>query len=124
MTGLDNLGEFLNENKNLAKEYVETRVEIYKLRFIRSFARITGSLVWILISLFLFSLLAIFIGLVTGFWLSQLTGSYIKGFGLTILIMVIIIILLTALRKILFINPIIKICVRKMYDESFEKGIK
>lgn len=124
MTGLDNLGEFLNENKKLAKEYVETRVEIYKLRFIRSFARITGSLVWILISLFLFSLLAIFIGLVTGFWLSQLTGSYIKGFGLTILIMVIIIILLTALRKILFINPIIKICVRKMYDESFEKGIK
>ena len=124
MTGLDNLGEFLNENKKLAKEYVETRVEIYKLRFIRSFARVTGSLVWILISLFLFSLLAIFIGLVTGFWLSQLTGSYIKGFGLTILIMVIIIILLTALRKILFINPIIKICVRKMYDESFEKGIK
>ena len=121
MAALDNLGEFIKENKNLAKEYVETRIELYKLRVIRIFAKIAGSLIWIIISLILLSLLVIFMGLVTGFWLSELTGSYTKGFGLTALLVMALILILTTLRKALFIDPIIKICIRKMYDEPTEE---
>ena len=122
MAALDNLGEFIKENKNLAKEYVETRIELYKLRVIRIFAKIAGSLIWIIISLILLSLLVIFMGLVTGFWLSELTGSYTKGFGLTALLVMALILILTTLRKALFIDPIIKICIRKMYDEPTEES--
>ena len=123
MPEIDNLGEFFKENKNLVREYLETQLEIYKLRFIRSLAKTVGSFIWIMISLFLLSLLVLFAGLVTGFWLSELLDSYTQGFGITTLIMLVIILLVAALRKSLFVNPIIKLFIRKMHTESDERVI-
>ena len=123
MPEIDNLGEFFKENKNLVREYLETQLEIYKLRFIRSLAKTVDSFIWIMISLFLLSLLALFAGLVTGFWLSELLDSYTQGFGITTLIMLVIILLVAALRKSLFVNPIIKLFIRKMHTESDERVI-
>jgi hypothetical protein len=62
-------------------------------------------------------LLAIFLELVTGFWLSAVTGSYTRGFGLATLIIVVVILLLAALRKVLFVNPIIRAIIRKTGTE-------
>ena len=38
----DNLGSFFAENKTLLKEYLETRLEIYRLQSLRLFARSAG----------------------------------------------------------------------------------
>jgi hypothetical protein len=43
-----------------------------------------------------------------GLWLSDITGSYIAGFGITTGIILLLIILLTLFRKAFFVNPIIK----------------
>ncbi len=109
----ENIGSFLNENRKLVLEYLETRAEIYKLRLIRVFSKLGGYFAWIIISLFLLSLFAIFLGLTTGFWLSELTGSYTKGFGLTALIILVLIMLMAVLRKVLFVNPLIRAIIRK-----------
>ena len=118
MTESDNLASFLKENKKLLRAYLETRLEIYKLKMIGVFSRSVGSILWIIISLFLGFLLMVFAGLVTGFWLSDLTGSYVAGFGYTTLIMLGIIILLGLLRKVLFINPIIRKVINRMDEGS------
>ena len=117
----NNMSDFLNENKKLVKEYLEARIEIYKLRFIYSFARVAGSLLWIIICLFLMFLLILFLGLVVGFWLSELTGSYTKGFALATLVMLFIIVVAAAMRNVLFIDPIIKKCIHKIRDEPIKK---
>jgi hypothetical protein len=118
MADTENLGSFFKENKNLVKEYFDTRLEIYKLKLIRIFSKSAGNLIWIIISLFLILLFAVFLALVGGFWLSDLTGSYIKGFGIITLIILLKIVLLTLFRKTLFINPIIRLIVSKAADEE------
>lgn len=117
----DNLGSFIKENKKLVQEWIDTRLEIYKLRFISIFSKSAGYLIWVLVSLFLSSLLIIFLGLTTGFWLSEITGSYAAGFGLTSLILLFMIILIYLLRKALFINPIIKKIISKADEETETK---
>lgn len=108
MPDAENLQSFLKENKDLVKDYFEVRLTIYRLKIIRNLSKAAGYFVWIIISLFLLFLLMTFIGLVLGFWLTDLTGSYVKGFGLSTLILLLIITLMALLRNSLFVNPLIK----------------
>lgn len=122
MPETENLGSFFKENKKLAKEWLDTRLEIYKLKLVRIFSKSAGYFIWIIISLFLLSLFIIFLGLTTGFWLSEIMDSYAKGFGLTALIILAVIILLTFLRKVLFVNPIIRGIINRADEETETKS--
>lgn len=108
MRSKDSFHSFFQENKDLAKEYFNVRLEIYRLSLIRSLSRSTGYLIWVIISIVLIALFIVFAGIVTGLWLSELTGSYLKGFGWTTLLIVAVTGILALLRKRLFINPIIR----------------
>jgi hypothetical protein len=116
----ENLGSFLRDNRKLVKDYLDTTLEIFKLKLIRIFSKSTGYLIWVIISLFLFFLLMTFIGLVIGFWLTNITGSYIRGFGYTSLIMLGIILLLALFRKPLFVNPFIRMMIRRTTENNDE----
>lgn len=119
----ENLGSFLKENKELIKEYIDTRLEIFKLTMIRLFSKSAGYLIWVIISSFLFFLLMTFTGLVIGFWLTRVTGSYVEGFGYTTLIMLAAIILIALFRKALFINPIIRVMIRRSTENNHETNV-
>src|SRR6476660_3749413 len=118
MPETENLGSFFKESKKLVKEYLNTRQEVYKLKLIRILSTSAGNFIWIIISLFLLLLFVIFLGLVGGFWLSDLTGSYVKGFGVITLVILLKIVLLTVFRKVLFINPIIRNIINWSTDEE------
>ena len=115
----DNLGSFFKDSKPLFKEYIETRLELFRLQAIRIVSQSTGYLVWILISLFLLFLIMIFSGIVLGCWLSIVVNSYVLGFGLTTLLLVVIFILLAVFRKKLFVRPVIQAIIKKTND-SFD----
>lgn len=113
----DNLGDFFRENKELLKVYVETKSEIFRLQAIRIFSKSMGLLAWMVIAAFLAFLILIFAGLVLGFWLSDLTQSYVKGFGITTGILVLFFIALAVFREKLFVNPIIKNIIVRAREE-------
>jgi hypothetical protein len=120
------LGSFFKENKRLVKEYLETRLEIYRLQLIRFFSRFAGNLIWIIISLFFFFLLMIFLGIVLSLWLSRVTGSYIAGFGSTTAFFFLLIVIITLFRKPFFISPIIRKMIRlthKIEKETNDPGL-
>ena len=114
----DNLGSFFAENKTLLKEYLETRLEIYRLQSLRLFARSAGLLVWVLLSLFLAFLFLLFGGMMLGFWFSDLFHSHVKGFGLVTLLVLLVFILLTIFRRVLFVEPVIQSVIQKSKDEE------
>lgn len=114
----ENLGAFLQTNKTLVKEYLETRIEIYRLQGVKASSKAIGYLIWLQVSLFLIFLVIIFLGLVLGFWFSELSGSLILGFGLTSLILVFFVILLVIFRKTLFINPVVKKMINQLHEED------
>lgn len=121
MPQTEDLGSFFQETKNLTKEYVETRIEIYRLMLIRAVSRSAGYIIWVIVAFVLLTLLLTFFGLTTGFWLSEVTGSHIKGFGITALLIVAVIIIVALLRKRLFVNPIVRNMIHKIHDDEKEK---
>ena len=120
MSQTDNLGSFFKESKPLLREYIETRLELYRLQAIRLISQSAGYLIWILISLFLLLLIMIFSGVALAFWISGLTHSYVLGFGLTTLLLILVFILMAVFRNALFIHPVIQAIIRNIND-SFEK---
>ncbi|HTS44287.1 MAG TPA: hypothetical protein VMH01_07805 [Puia sp.] len=120
MSQTDNLGSFFKESKPLLREYIETRLELYRLQAIRLISQSAGYLIWILISLFLLLLIMIFSGVALGFWISNLTHSYVRGFGLTTLLLILVFVLLAVFRNALFVHPVIQSIIRRI-NESFEK---
>ena len=117
MSQPDNLGSFFSENKALLKEYLETRMEIYRLQSLRIFSKSAGYFAWIIISLFLAFLILLFSGMVIGFWFSSLLHSYVKGFGLITLLLTGVFILMAVFKKSLFVNPVIQSVIQRSRDD-------
>jgi type IV secretory pathway TrbL component len=117
----ESLGSFLNTNKRLAKEYLETRLEIFRLSAVRMASRSAGFFVWVIISLFLIFLIVLFTGVTVGFWLSELTGSFILGFGLVALALFLLFVILTVFRKKLFLDPLMQIILDRSSEEIHEE---
>jgi len=120
MSQPDNLGSFISENKALLKEYLETRMEIYRLQSLRIFSKSAGYFAWIMVSLFLVFLIVLFSGAVIGFWFSNLLHSYVKGFGLVVLLILLVFVLLAIFRKALFVDPVIQAIITRSKDEEEE----
>ncbi|MBY0535733.1 MAG: hypothetical protein K2P88_07785 [Chitinophagaceae bacterium] len=116
MSQPENLGSFFKQVQELLMDYVNTRLETAQLKAVRSISQILGTLIWIIISLFLVFLVIIFVGLVVGFWFTQITGSYIAGFAIATGFIVLLLILATLLRKVLFINPLIRLFLQKSQE--------
>jgi hypothetical protein len=102
----------------LLRDYADTRVSLVKLQFIRNAALVTGSFMWMLLTIVLVSVLFIFLGIVIGFWFSQLTGSYVTGFLLASALVLLLIVILAVGRRIFFINPVTRLFIRKMFMEE------
>ncbi len=76
-----------------------------------------GLLAWMVIAAFIAFLVLIFAGLVLGFWLSDLTQSYVKGFGITTIILIVLFVVIALLREKLFVNPIIRSIIIRAREE-------
>ena len=118
----DNLGSFISENKAVLKEYMETRMEIYRLQSLRIFSKSAGYFAWIIVSLFLAFLILIFGGLMLGYWFSSMLGSYVKGFGLMTLLLVVLFVLLALFRKSLFVDPVVQSIIQRSREEEVNDG--
>ena len=117
----DNLGSFISENKTVLKEYLETRMEIYRLQSLRIFSKSAGYFAWILVSLFLVFLIVIFGGLMLGYWFSSMLGSYTKGFGLITLLLIVVFVLLALFRKSLFVDPVVQSIIQRSREEETQE---
>jgi len=123
MTPSEDMGSFLKDNKQLLVEYLETKIEIARLKGIKAFSKSAGFLIWILIFLLLVGLVSAFAALVFALWMSKLTGSLIMGFGITTLVMILKLVLLTVFRDTLFVNPIIRFVIRNSNSVTLSAGI-
>jgi hypothetical protein len=118
MSKPEDLGSFITESRDLITDYFETRLEVYRLQAIKAFSKTVGLIIWAILAMFLLFLVIIFAGLVLGFWLSELLNSQVYGFGLTTLILIGVIALLTVFRRQLFINPIIRGIIKQTQSDE------
>jgi len=103
---------------DLLKDYAETRISVFKLQFIRGAARMTGYFAWLIIILVLVTLLLVMLGIVSGFWFSTMTGSYISGFAITGGIILLLIIVMMLAGRSLFVGPVIRAMISRMVNDE------
>ena len=120
MSQPDNLGSFFAQNKTLLKEYLETRLEIYRLQSIRLFAKSAGYFAWVILSLFLGFLFLLFGLMMLAFWFSGLFHSYTKGFGLVTFLIMLVFVLIAIFRRALFVEPVTHSIIQRSREESEE----
>ena len=110
--------EFLLSNKKLLQEYVELRIDIFKMELLCTNAKTSGIIVWLVVSLFMLFLILLFAGFTLSFWLADLLHSNTAGFAVTTGILVLFTLLITLFRKAIFINPVIRIILKQNSDEK------
>jgi hypothetical protein len=120
MENTPGIWQFLEENKKTLQEYVELKIELFNLKFIRKSSSIGGIIIWLVILAFLTLLILFFSGITLGLWLSSIFNNYVLGFAATTGILIVITFVLILARKQLFINPIIRIMVREQTREHEE----
>lgn len=110
------------------QEYVETQLELFKLKAIAKSARIAGALVLDSTKLLLSLIIVFFLSLALGFFLGELFGSYALGFLLTGLLFILVLVIvkvketkLEAKFADLFISRILS---RWNEDEDLDEKIK
>ena len=113
---------FYEENKKLVSEYLETRLEIFRLKSVKVLSKMLSILLLIFITSFMLLFFMLFLVTSFSWYLSDLLGSAALGFlcgGFLFLLITIICILL---RKPLFVNPFIRLFLRaSLQDDKDEE---
>lgn len=87
------------------RRLVEKEWELVKLKSVLTLSRlIANAYAFIFLAIFI-NITLVLVGLFIGFWLTEVTGSFTQGFGLTAAIFVLVSILLLIFRKALLVNP-------------------
>jgi len=103
--------DYIKESKALFQRYVETRIEILRLKLVRSTSKAIGSLIWLIVLLFLLFLFLIFTGLTIGFLFAEITESNVLGFLIATGFILLFALLISLFRKRLFIDPVVRLLI-------------
>lgn len=111
----EDMQQFAENIKELVQEYIFLQKQTVRLTLIQYLAKMGGVMMDGVVGFVLICMVLQFGAITAGFWLSQLTGSYVKGFGLLTLILLAVAIILHLCRKILFVNPVLHRLVKKLH---------
>lgn len=113
-------GEYFNNLKKEVVDYLNLRIELFKISSYEKIAKVAASLLTGLILVILLFFAIVFGSLMAGFYFSKLTGSYSIGFAIITGFYFLLFLIIAAFRKQLF-N---KLIVNKMIEILFENDDK
>ncbi|NIG52374.1 hypothetical protein [Chitinophaga sp. Cy-1792] len=113
----ENFSDYFKQTGKVAKDYLETRLDILKLQAAGKLSKALGLFFSVLMAFLLFFFVIVFLGMLVAFWIGEKTGSFTIGFtcasGLFILLFVAIILF----RKQLIERPLSKLLITVLIDE-------
>jgi len=118
MASTEDIGGFLQENKEMIRDYVDTRAELFKLQAVRMAARTVSMLAVVGIVAMLALFVVLFLGMSLSFWLSAVLNNQVAGFAITGGLFVLLLAIVILLRKPLFLNPLVKAIIRETLSEG------
>lgn len=113
-----------SESFSKAKEYVDTQLELLRLKAISRSSRIGATIILDMTRVLLVLLIVFFMSLALGFFLAELLGSYALGFLATGAIFLVILLIVNSMSVSLerkFMGIIVERIFSKMHDESYMK---
>jgi hypothetical protein len=117
MTDKETFSGFIRENRALLKEYLELRMDLFKLQGVRMISRSFSVLVVAVIVALMGLFVLLFLGIAFAWWIAGLTGSNIVGFASAGGLFMLLLILVIVLRRPLFQNPLIRLFIEESVSD-------
>ncbi|WP_298737305.1 phage holin family protein [uncultured Chitinophaga sp.] len=112
----ENFSNYFNQTGKVAREYLETRVDLIKLQAAGKLSKALGLFFSIMMAFLLFFFVVVFLGMVVGFWIGEMTGSYTIGFSCAAGLFVVLLLLILIFRKSLIQRPLSNMLVAEMLE--------
>lgn len=113
----DNFSKYFNQTGKVAKEYLETRLDLIKLQAAGKLSKALGLFFSLILAFLLFFFVVVFLGMVLGFWIGEMTGSMTIGFSCAAGVFILLLIILMAFRKPLIQRPLSALLLKELLDE-------
>lgn len=116
----ENLGDFYKENKKLVSDYIETRIELIKLSSIKTLAKTLSALILVVLLSFMILFFLLFVVIAFSWFMADQLGSAALGFLCGGGVFITILLLSIIFRRVLFLNPLIRIFLHASTEEDEE----
>ena len=117
----DNFSSYFNQTGKVAKEYLETRLDLIKLQAAGKLSKALGLFFSITMAFLLFFFVIVFLGMVVGFWIGEMTGSFTIGFSCAAGLFVVLFLVILLFRKQLIQRPLAKLLIAELVDEIADR---
>jgi len=124
----DNFSNYFNQTGKVAKEYLETRLDLIKLQAAGKLSKALALFFSLILAFLLFFFVVVFLGMVLGFWIGEMTNSFTIGFSCSAALFIVLLGILLIFRKPLIQVPLSNILIRELmsemdivYDEEEDK---
>jgi hypothetical protein len=115
------MSEFTKPVEDLGKsvmDYVEARVDDLKLRSAKGLSLALGKLLYMLLVLFIVSVIMTASAIGGVMWIGEAIGSYAAGAGIVAAVFAVILALVILLRRKLFRNTFVPMFIKLFFDEG------
>ncbi len=116
----DNFGNYFNQTGKIAREYLETRLDLIKLQAAGKLSKALGLFFSLMMAFLLFFFVIVFLGMVVGFWIGEQTGSFTIGFSCAAGLFVLFFLSILIFRKALIQRPLAKLLISELVEEIEE----
>lgn len=111
----------LGDIKQTVQDYVNLRVDEYKLKGVENFSIISAKTLVILISTMLGAVVLQLLGFAFAFFIGDLTGSTSAGFGITAILFATALCFIYARRNTLFLNRMVRLYAKMLLSNNTRK---
>lgn len=115
------MSEFAKPIEDLGKnasEYVDARIDDLKLRTVKGLSMTLGRLLYMLLVLFIVSVILTALAIGGVMWIGELIGSYAAGAMIVAGVFAILLAVVILLRKRLFRDTFVPMLIRIFFDED------
>jgi hypothetical protein len=113
----DNFSNYFNQTGKVAKEYLETRLDLIKLQAAGKLSKALGLFFSLILAFLLFFFVVVFLGMVVGFWIGEITHSNTIGFACSAGLFVFLLAIILLFRKPLIQRPLSNMLITELLSE-------
>lgn len=116
----DNFSNYFSETGKVAREYVETRLDLIKLQAAGKLSKALGLFFSLLMAFLLFFFVVVFLGMMLGFWIGEKYNSFTLGFAWAAGFFIFLFALILVFRKSLIQRPLANLLAAELVEEIEE----
>ncbi|WP_343667387.1 hypothetical protein [Chitinophaga sp.] len=113
----DNFSNYFNQTGKVAKEYLETRLDLIKLQAAGKLSKALGLFFSLILAFLLFFFVVVFLGMVVGFWIGEMTNSYTIGFSCSAGLFIFLLLIILWFREPLIQRPLSNMLIKELVSE-------